>query len=460
MFQIQVEATVKGWGLAVRERTSEVRRYFIDRDFNQGAFAALYSRVAKDFGLHPSKRDDPVAPWPADLDIRPLLTRNLNSQIVYGYGDPAVLRVTRNGDTEYVLTVTSNDAPNAFPILRSRDASHWEFSGCAFAEGRTPRWAATGQRRADFWAPELHRVGDGYWLCFTARKHDGGLAVGLARAESPSGPFAADDTPLLEGEVIDAHIFVDPAAGPQLIWKEDRNALWPSLLLDVLTRDDTAAPLIFAAEKLRRTAEFYRALAPWIAPLAAMQRFLVLHPLIEAVAIDLKAFKAGLTALHRLRPSLGSVLDGIWRALDTPILAQAMTSDGRALTGEPRVLLRNDQQWEAHLIEGPWIHRQGDNYYLFYAGNDFSTERYGIGCAVADAPLGPYRKLEAPFLQSSRDWLGPGHPSVALGHDGKPYLFFHAYPQGVIGYGAFRALLCARLELAPNRVAIGRKHSL
>ena len=74
--------------------------------------------------------------------------------------------------------------------------------------------------------------------------------------------------------------------------------------------------------------------------------------------------------------------------------------------------------------------RQDGRYWLFYAGNDFSTPAYGIGVAVADHPLGPYTKQGAPLLQSTREWLAPGHASVAPGLDGKPQLFFHAFHPG------------------------------
>ena len=50
--------------------------------------------------------------------------------------------------------------------------------------------------------------------------------------------------------------------------------------------------------------------------------------------------------------------------------------------------------------------RQHGRYWLFYAGNDFSTPSYGIGVAVADHPLGPYTKQGEPLLRSTREWIG------------------------------------------------------
>ena len=81
-------------------------------------------------------------------------------------------------------------------------------------------------------------------------------------------------------------------------------------------------------------------------------------------------------------------------------------------------------------------------------------KRLSDGVAVADHPLGPYEKQGAPLLQSTREWLAPGHASVAAGIDGKPQLFFHAFHPGTGGYNAFRALLTASLEFRDGRAAV------
>jgi hypothetical protein len=106
------------------------------------------------------------------------------------------------------------------------------------------------------------------------------------------------------------------------------------------------------------------------------------------------------------------------------------------------------------LIEGPFVTRQEGRYWLFYAGNDFSTPAYGIGVAVADHPLGPYTKQGAPLLNSTREWLAPGHASVASGTHGDPQLFFHAFHPRTGGYNAFRALLTVGLKFSAERVDV------
>jgi arabinan endo-1,5-alpha-L-arabinosidase len=74
--------------------------------------------------------------------------------------------------------------------------------------------------------------------------------------------------------------------------------------------------------------------------------------------------------------------------------------------------------------------------------------------AVADHPLGPYRKQGEPLLRSTREWLAPGHASVAPGRNDRPQLFFHAFHPGTGGYNAFRALLTVGLKFSGDRVDV------
>src|SRR5205085_10756264 len=168
---------------------------------------------------------------------QPLLTDNVSPSILAGYGDPAVLKT----DDGYYLLATSNDAPDAFPILHSDDLVHWEHKGFVFPEGQQPSWAATGRFVADFWAPEMARAGEEYWVAYTARQANNALGIGLARAKDPLGPFIDNGAPLitgnpanttgmphgpLSGGVIDSHIFTDADGTRYLFWKDHRNGIW------------------------------------------------------------------------------------------------------------------------------------------------------------------------------------------------------------------------------------------
>ncbi|HYF43614.1 MAG TPA: family 43 glycosylhydrolase [Ramlibacter sp.] len=393
------------------------------------------------------------------MRIEPLLTQPLSPRLGYGYGDPAVLHVpgpAGSGAGTYYLLVTSNDAPDAFPILRSPDLRHWEEAGCVFPEGHKPAWALDGPGRSDFWAAELHRVEGEYLVVFTARRQCGGeLAIGVARSSSPCGPFVPDEQPLVAGGVIDPHVLLTPQGEAYLFWKHDSNDEWPLLLAQLLHDQPRLVADLFPDPDRRRAASLCASLWSRLGTLPPMDRFLALQPLIEAVTSDFASLRQRLQALARTEP--GAVARTSCRLLEamcTPIYAQRLCSGCRSLAGPRHVVLTNDREWEGHLVEGVWVSRHGDKYYLFYAGNDFTTAQYGIGVAVADSPLGPYVKQDTPLLTSTAQWWGPGHPSLAEDPEGCPQLLFHAFHPGCTGYKRFRALLMAPVEFEPAGVAL------
>jgi hypothetical protein len=428
----------------------------------QQDFSAFFRALSTDFGTRVphvfSERADHPTPR---IRWRPLLTENLDPQILAGYGDPAVLK---DGE-DYWLVATSNDAPDAFPILHSADLEHWEHCGFVFPEGHEPSWCAKGRRVADFWAPEMARVGGEYWLAFTARQGSNALAIGLARAPTPLGPWIDNGAPLITGKpvdttglgydesqpqmsggVIDSHILLDRNGDKYLFWKDDRNSIWPRPLAMLLRSHPELIDPLFEGEADRRTAAFAAAIVPWANRQRPMVRFFLMQPLIEAALGNWTRVRAVLLDFGLAK----AILD----AMTTPIRGQRVAEDGRSLIGDDRIVLSNDLDWEGHLIEGPFVTLQEGRYWLFYAGNDFSTPSYGIGVAVADHPLGPYVKQAEPLLRSTREWTAPGHPSVAPGPDGQPQLFFHAFHPGTGGYNAFRALLTVGLEFGPEGASV------
>ncbi|WP_051531478.1 glycoside hydrolase family 43 protein [Sphingomonas sp. URHD0057] len=460
-FSIVAAEDGEGFRIAVEANAASVT-YLVPTGTQQD-FALFYRKLAVDFGTRiPHLFAAAVEHPPAAIRWRPLLTENVHPNILVGYGDPAVLR----GNDGYWLVATSNDAPDAFPILHSVDLEHWEPRGFVFREGDEPKWTAKGRNVADFWAPEMARVGGEYWLAYTARQASNALAIGVARSTNPVGPWLDNGAPLITGQplnttglgldpakpqmsggVIDSHIFVDPGTDdPYLFWKDDTNSIWPRPLAGLLRQHPELIDRLFEGEEDRRTAAFAAAIVGWANVQRPMVRFFIMQPLIEAVLANRARAKAGLIEC--------GLAPGIVDAMSTPIHAQRLAPDGRSLTGEDRIVLANDVDWEGHLIEGPFVTFQNGRYWMFYAGNDFSTPAYGIGVAVADHPLGPYLKQGAPVLQSTREWTAPGHASVAPGVDGRPQLFFHAFHPGTGGYNAFRALLTVGLSFEGGRVEV------
>src|SRR5258708_18115427 len=209
-----VDARAEGDGFRIDVIADRRAQSYIVPTATQQDFSAFFRELANDFGTRVPHVFAETVEHPAPpRRLRPLLTENVHPQILVGYGDPAVLR-TEDG---WWLVATSNDAPDAFPILHSNDLTHWESRGFVFAQGREPEWTAKGRNVADFWAPEIARVGEEYWLCFTARQVSNALAIGLARAASPEGPGVDNGPPLITGKPTDpTGLRLDPTTPPPL----------------------------------------------------------------------------------------------------------------------------------------------------------------------------------------------------------------------------------------------------
>lgn len=458
-FEINALASGEGTILTVK-RGAKTRSYKIEGGTHKD-YHEFYSALADDFGTRPPHvYQGPTNDDGSDLHWRPLIVENMDPRTSAGYGDPAVLKV----DDGYVLVATSNDALDAFPILHSTDLICWTQKGFVFPEGEAPAWTAHGRHVGDFWAPEMAKVGDEYWLVYTARQKSNALAIGLARSNSPFGPWIDNGQPLvsgfavnttglpdnggqgmLSGGVIDSHIFIDDDGERYLFWKRDSNGIWPRPLAGLLREKPELIKQLYTSEADRTTAQFAAAVLPWAQNRRPMERFFFMQPLIETT----------LDNWQRVSPILAGVPEAamITDAMTTPIHAQRISADGELL-GSDHVVLINDQAWEGHLIEGPWVTLQNGRYWLFYAGNDFGTPAYGIGVAVADHPFGPYVKQTEPLLKSTPKWWAPGHASVAPGLDGKPQLFFHAFFPNTGGYNTFRALLTTTLRFDDQIVRV------
>jgi beta-xylosidase len=123
--------------------------------------------------------------------------------------------------------------------------------------------------------------------------------------------------------------------------------------------------------------------------------------------------------------------DGNSRDQPTPLWAQKLSDDGTKLVGSKKELIRNDaKSWEGGVVEGAFILRRGDWFYLFYSGNSCCGRRcnYAMGVARSHKLLGPWEKNPAnPILAENQIWQCPGHGSIVEDASGRDFLLYHAY---------------------------------
>ena len=163
---------------------------------------------------------EPVAPLAspaagASPQSFPARTRYDHVVLPGDFPDPTVTKI---GDT-YWASATTAEWGAVFPIFSSYNLLDWELVGHVFPE-KLPDWASS-----NFWAPEFHHENGRTYLYYTARQKGGVLAVAVASADHPAGPYH-DHGPLVAQEAgsIDGFAMPDEHGDLYLVWKEDGNS--------------------------------------------------------------------------------------------------------------------------------------------------------------------------------------------------------------------------------------------
>ncbi|MFB9993255.1 glycoside hydrolase family 43 protein [Deinococcus oregonensis] len=126
--------------------------------------------------------------------------------------------------------------------------------------------------------------------------------------------------------------------------------------------------------------------------------------------------------------------DGNCCSLATQIYIQPLTADGLRLTGKSTALIQNFQLWEGSVVEAPTLYKTGGVYYLLYSGGPYDSDLYAVGYATSKTVTGPYKKAEEnPVLVTKGEVSGPGHQTIVLDGEGKPWIAYHAWTTGQIG---------------------------
>lgn len=118
------------------------------------------------------------------------------------------------------------------------------------------------------------------------------------------------------------------------------------------------------------------------------------------------------------------------------------------VAADPTMVVRASQDWQVyewdrvykgqtwrkwHTVEGPFVLFHDNRYWCLYSGGRWSGDDYGVGVAVADHPLGPWRDelaVQGPVVLKGTpdETIGPGHNSVTVAPDGDTLVFvYHAW---------------------------------
>lgn len=127
-----------------------------------------------------------------------------------------------------------------------------------------------------------------------------------------------------------------------------------------------------------------------------------------------------------------------------------------ALTSrEPQLLHRNVDA----TIEGPWVHKHGEWYYLFYSYGHWDKAsgppEYQVQISRSRQVTGPYtpphQEADTILRGDDRFW-GPGHNCVVTDDAGQDWIVYHAW------HGDRRALMLDRIRYADGWPVINDGH--
>ena len=152
-----------------------------------------------------------------------------------------------------------------------------------------------------------------------------------------------------------------------------------------------------------------------------------IKPIREEQGIDTSLFidRDGKAYLFFVRFTDGNV---IWVA--------EMNDDLKSIKEETLTeCLRAEQPWETimgKVVEGPSVFRHESTCYLLYSANDYQSQEYAVGYAIAPSPFGPWTRYSGnPIFKkgfpNAGGLVGIGHGAPLKTIDGKLMYVFHAH---------------------------------
>lgn len=161
-----------------------------------------------------------------------------NPLIDEDFPDPTIIRAADGYFYAYATQGPYKGRFDNVPVSRSRDLTHWE--RLADAMPAKPRWASETQ---NIWAPHVVERNGKYLMYFSGEPNERqGLALGVAIADSPAGPFKDIGRSLFVGpgfENIDPFFYEDPSTGKAYLY-------WGSGFKPIKVQELTKDGLAFA----------------------------------------------------------------------------------------------------------------------------------------------------------------------------------------------------------------------
>lgn len=237
----------------------------------------------------------------------------------------------------------------SFNTFRSTDLATWtQLEDCFVPEPGS--WGT-----ANLWAPDIQKIGDKWYLYYTAEYvHNGSshCQIGVAVGDSPAGPFTQFTGTNANGEEIGLDT-------PAFCW--EGNTILDS---HVFQDDDGQLYMYFSYDTGKSN-----------------------DPLVNNGTAEIWGVK---------------MKDPVtW---DFSTLTRLVSAGYKQLSDQTRTI-----DWETwspsfagnmECVEGPYMLKHDGKYYLTYCANSYVDTEYAVGYAVSDSPLGTYVKPDETYLQN------------------------------------------------------------
>jgi len=156
-------------------------------------------------------------------------------------------------DGTYYLYGTGSNSDYGFYVYQSKDLNTWQ--GPVGNANGLCLTGATSFGTTGFWAPQVFKKGDTYYMFYTANEQ-----IAVAKSNSPKGPFTQDNksTITIPGKAIDPFVFFDTDGKAYLyhVRLQEGNRIFVAEMTDDLMciNEETATECIHATEQWENTA--------------------------------------------------------------------------------------------------------------------------------------------------------------------------------------------------------------
>lgn len=288
-------------------------------------------------------------------------------------------------------------------------------SSCAAPLAAPPATFANPVLDSDFPDPTVIRANDGFYYAYATQTERDGRMINVQVARSPDlvrWQHLGDALPAKPAWAAQTQDFWAPhvladgsryimhySAKPDAALKDDKKGL----CLAVATAGSPAGPFVDMGRPLKCGTGF--------------------------VNIDPMVFDD---------PSTGKRLY-YWGSGFEPIRVQELGPDNMSFApgSTPKDLIWPNPKKDTFpvLVEGPWVIKRGEFYYMFYSGDNCCGPKanYAVMVARSRSATGPFETLEQAkgvpnsiILQKAGHWFAPGHNSIVTDASGQDWIVYHA----------------------------------